>query len=454
MLPHVKWVGRILVLLLVGGVAGWAIHRNYGRPHATAALAALDRVFPVVRFRDARLEDVLRDFEAKAGMPIDVNWDAALSDGIIPTSLVTLHRYDITLQDALAMLFHVKPQAIRAGDGRITVADDSRPPAGPVYVTTYDVGDLLDAAELTSPYPRGPTFKIVYGILIIPKNRREELALFIQEAVDSESWIRHGGSVGAIRFAGDSMVVVQNAANHEQLAVLLAQVREATTAKRDEVARMVREAPRLKQLLGKKLDGTLTVDGRLADDALDSIRAAFRANVTFNERAWEKWETRLSTRVTLRLSNPTLGQALNAWARQVGMAPDEIWLLEENSDDFADGIGGSSGGVLISSAAEEQRKIATEVYDFQPLVRAGTPDVVRTVRNWIVDANPEAAREADYSKILRVDRSGIAVVTQSRGDHRLLRRWLDERLAEKAAAATKPAEQGKGQWDASESFSR
>src|SRR5687768_10442922 len=98
---------RILLLLALGVTIGWWLYRTPAGP--ASAHRALDRVVPVVRFRDAPLEQVLKECERCAGFPIEVQWESLEQRGVTRNTPVTLHRYGDTLRDVLRAVVRTAP---------------------------------------------------------------------------------------------------------------------------------------------------------------------------------------------------------------------------------------------------------------------------------------------------------------------------------------------------------
>jgi hypothetical protein len=418
------------------GIAGWMYFGGSSTSDGPAR-AAMEQVIPVIRFRNAPLEQVLREFERVAGVPIRADWQALESLKILANSPVTLHRYDTTVQHALELLAHelysddAGPVALSAQRDHIAFTTRNANSASTV-LGRYAVGDLLSGDAALEEILNDPVFGLsITGIgLFGPVNarmlspydrRRAQLIQLLKETIDPDSWRDNGGSLGHLQFVGDDLVAVQTVENHRQLANLLAELRRKPEYDWPGATWMQREMPALQALLDRRATGELRIDDTPLFRALDLIRESFRSNVAIDDRWLHATRHNLSCPTTIRLVRPTLRQALEAtFARVHGESLGPLQFdLGENE-------------VLVTGLAyANEYEHETMTYDLRPLLASDTRDAFDVLMHELCAAvEPDSWRDAGGSSgAIRQLYVGRAVITQTRGNHARIRQWLDARLA-------------------------
>lgn len=417
-----RYVTGILVLFVCCAVTV-ALSRRLTRPapaRVGPAQAAFERVVPVARFKQAPLEDVVRECEGLAGVPIVVDWAALQGAGVTPDTPVTLHRYGDTLAqvfDRIVTQFAESDLGVYSFEeefDRVTlgIPDAAR---GRTVLRVYDVAHILRRSSWLD-HPFGSSEDVPEELR---DDRRDQLVYLLTETINPDGWASNGGSAGAMEARGDCLVVVQRVPNHRQLERVLADLDP------DQPAHFEWPGPweidlEWQTVLARRAPGDVRLDGVSFEDALDHLRETFRANIETDDLFDTMTMFTTVQPITLHLVRPTLEQAALALAGQV--------------TPFTEGAGVVAIGPneLTLTRADEAAHWREPVrYDLRPLLPAGASEEAfdAFIGQMMDDVAPDTWRDRGVRALPMYDRG--AFIVQTRANHRLIRQWLDARLAEK-----------------------
>jgi hypothetical protein len=436
-----RWrhVTAILVLLGCCGVAvalgGWL--RRPAAERVGPAQAALERVVPVARFRQAPLERVLRECERFAGVPIAVDWAAVGEAGVTRETRVSLFRYGDTLGEVLERIASQLPDTRHLACSfeeewdRVTLGVSGFD-RGRMALRVYDVRRILEHESWLDHMTDAPNVGMrAGGIVGTPApapppdarvRRGEKLVQLLTETVDPDSWSFNGGTLGQMDARGDVLVVVQRVANHRALGRVLAQLDFEEPIHFDWPGPWEVDQAR-DALLARRAAGDVRLERVSFNQAADHLRETFRVNIEGDGWLAALMAVDPSEPVTLRLVRPTLEEAARELARHVAPEPDEPAVVASGRDE-----------VILTSASAAARRTETLVYDFRPLLAGGRSDPAafdELVNRMTAEVAPRSWRDrGGYDGAARQAYDRAAVITQTRANHRRVRAWLDARLAE------------------------
>lgn len=196
----------------------------------TAAEVALDRPLADVALDATPFDAAIPIVERQAGVPITVDWRSLEAAGVGRTVPVTLRARGMTLAEALGrVLDQASTPTAKLGfepeTGTVFVSTGEALAARPV-LRVYDVRDLV-AAAAPDAKPAGPSGGCLMGVGGSPgDDAAENLVRLIGDTIVPDSWRDAGGSVGAIRYFGGRLTIVQTRDNHRRVRDLLALLRE------------------------------------------------------------------------------------------------------------------------------------------------------------------------------------------------------------------------------------
>jgi hypothetical protein len=418
----------LAVVVGVGGI-GWGWHHLAWRARTDpqqqqTARAALDRRLPVVRLTDEPLDQAIPELARLAGVRIDVDWDALASEYVSHDRWVTVHAYNRPLDETLrAMFSRFQPLNVSIVDRRdhILIETLAQTLQRPV-LCSYDVSDLLRGGVLDDIVD-GPSFNhasVVPGAQT-PSNdppavrRRRRLIQFLDS--------------GLVRVVGDHLCVLASTSSQAAVADALRTLR-AGGPKPDWPGDAGNDGESFQELLARRAPGHIRTDAERLDLALDRIRETFRANIA---PAGPSPFSDAPPVVTLCLSRPTLQEALEQWAQQVWGLDRQIRLIPDGED-------------AVAITWQEDRRTEADyldhrTYDLRALIPRDPGG--RTFDEFITRLESEVApdswkgRDREPGMVTQTFERR-ALIVQSRANHRLIRRWLDARLAERAQQRPAP----------------
>lgn len=435
-----RYVTGILVFFVCCAVTvslAWRLTRP-APARVGPAHAAFEGVVPVVRFKQTPLERVLRECEQLAGVPIVADWDALRESGVTRDTPVTLHRYGDRLADVLRAIARraaddVPALAVEADDDRILLGKTGKLPARTV-ARVYHVGGILrrpswlDTADPSVQFFASKLAAPQHGqfpVTLAPPptdpidRRRLNLTIVIQVLIAQGSWKNKGG---ALQVAGDQLLVVQTSANQHRVEKLLADLNPDQPFQCEWPGPCAADAAWL-GLLARQAPADLRLDGLPFERALDHLRETFRANIELEEDLEFDARFDRSRPITLRLRRPTLEEAVSALGRYVASTGDGIGLR-------ADG----NNGLIICDAATPGRFAHAEFYDVRPILGPShsQEQLAEFLRRLTAEVAPDTwVHRGGHLGLANRSFEGRAIIHHTRDTHRLVRQWLDARLAEK-----------------------
>lgn len=189
----------------------------------------------------ATLGQLIHSLSAHRTVPIQVDWAGLESSGFDRQArLPDLHLHDVTLGQIFSLLgtYTSKITSYKL-DGTIfvTSADSTTIPE---LVQIYEVSDILQS------YPRwdpGPPVEYTLGGVsspsAAPEDARQALVRLIRDCIAPDVWLYTGGTTGSLTCIGGRLLVMQTPEKQEQVAELLAQLREVAGPR---TSRLPREA--------------------------------------------------------------------------------------------------------------------------------------------------------------------------------------------------------------------
>ena len=346
---------------------------------------AMDRPIDVVELNGVPFEDGMAELGRLWDVEIAVDWPSLA--GTPPwdrKAPIFFRGRAVTLAETLAHV--LRPQSktsprptYRVEAGRVLIVGPTgRQDEGLVRV--YDVADLLTRAD-EFPEADGAHVLLETSDGTRPEpTPAERLIRLLSETVDPDHWRDNGGSSGAAQMLGGRLVVTTTWANHREVRALLESIRSPAAG--------VPLAPsgqllhvwddRVKQWVGPRPDDIERVlEARTGELALAGVD--FRTAMT---RIAEKWgvplqveedrqdgaDVRRHVAVTVRLSNPSLAEALDAIldiANSVsGDTDSTVPSLQYRID----------RGVILIVAGSERAQLVRRIYDLRPWLRETNPD--------------------------------------------------------------------------------
>ncbi len=206
-----------------------------------AARRALDEVLPSVRFDGMPLREALKWIEARYDGGMHVLWPVLKEIGVLPERPVSVRLENVTIAETLRFLLsdHPEPAPPQSGadspGGRTAERDGAREPVGPC---TFHVEEgVLLVATRERVHRRLVTH--VYDVKdIITGDEEKGGRLFdiICDTLEPDTWTTNGGAGGAVTLFNDTLVVHNSAAVQVDVRALLASIRQARAAHREQAA--------------------------------------------------------------------------------------------------------------------------------------------------------------------------------------------------------------------------
>ena len=241
----------------------------------------LDAEIPKLDFDEIELSDVVEFLREVSGANIYVKWKALAFESVEQSTTVNVHLRKVKLRKALqTILDDLSAGEAGAGlgyvisDGVITISTKSDL-AKRAITRVYDIRDMI----VRIPMFTGPRMELnptggeddegggeggLFGEdseegtgVEVEQTRKELIAAItslIKETIDPVSWRDAGGEVGAIRELHGQLVVTQTAENHQALAELIGQLREARALQISIEARFITVSTGFLNRVGLDLD--------------------------------------------------------------------------------------------------------------------------------------------------------------------------------------------------------
>jgi hypothetical protein len=260
-------------------VQHWASAENESEADRQAVRTVLAFRMPV-NFQDNALCDVLEFIASRAGLPIQVDWEALESIGVDPETPVSLSMPNALLSTVLdRVLADVSHPDVPAGwtvkDGSVVVTSDDEIRLRHTKVRVYAIGDLLRDMEASTGEPKAQ------------EQIADELVASITELIDEPGWRNNGGETGTIERIGTSLSIRATESTHKQVKGLLeaarkCQMQEARgeSTERDDDAADIDDAPGAEFRSGK-----FSIFTRLAENVDLAWRMGKLANAEVDEYA-------------------------------------------------------------------------------------------------------------------------------------------------------------------------
>jgi len=188
------------------------------------------------------LQELLRAIDAAEGVSLRVDWDRLARTGILPTSRVTLRPVNLRISTILDLLDTQRICShwlLDSGEILVTV-QDCRSEDEDVLERRYDLRPIISSAGFRcfeDPHAR-PSDYTEYEV----GDLCDAVAKLIEDTVASETWVRNGGSPGAIRWDRGWAIVRQTRENQRSVERLVGQL--AQTRLDDPLAWVGRSFPR------------------------------------------------------------------------------------------------------------------------------------------------------------------------------------------------------------------
>lgn len=204
----------------------------------------LQRIIPQVHFKETKFVDAIEFLQQHADANLRVRWRSLEAKGIAKNLPVSLQLRNATVEEALREVLEEvigHPQvdrSVQVGyriEGNVvTIADAEHVPAQRV-MRVYDIRDLLRAAlSFSAQFPKGSLPALYFGGSVpysgpppvTEDNLTDGLADNILESIDRDSWINNGGYHGSLHYFAGHLIIVQDEANHYQIAQFLQALRQ------------------------------------------------------------------------------------------------------------------------------------------------------------------------------------------------------------------------------------
>jgi type II secretory pathway component GspD/PulD (secretin) len=195
-----------------------------------AMQAALERKLPEMNFEGIAFSDAIDFLRDITQMNFFVDWRALEAAGIDRNAPVTVRVRDVAVSKALRLVLdNVGGGTVKLGyavDGNVLNVSTAEELAKNVITRVYDIRDLIVEIPDFTAVPAAPLPQTRPDPAKQRADRIKEVMDLIQETVAADSWREAGGTVGAMRQIQGQLIVTQTPENQQQIATLLAQLRE------------------------------------------------------------------------------------------------------------------------------------------------------------------------------------------------------------------------------------
>jgi len=259
----------------------------------------------------------------------------------------------------------------------------------------------------------------------------QEISLLVSGCVDDESCRQSGGYSGKIRQDGEKLVVTQSNSNHQAIAGVLGKLRAGLKNRTGDSGgeKTIESASRTGELLDLKIPGREFQDAELRE-VIQYVREESGANIHVRWRVMTSDAIEPETRISIRLKDSTLGEALEAICRNI-------------TSDFESGVGlvgpdyvVGDNVITISLKGDLLYEMSVGVYDVSKIVslvteyedpQEGRSEAMDGAKTLVAETFSLACWCDFHKGLVSIrDIGGLLVVVRAAAHHESITRLLEQ----------------------------